>query len=152
MTNPAKPPIIDTAPHDLAHGPEVPYHRFSVFHEDGAYAYARGLEVNPTHLPTALEAMRRSGWHLVSLFGATDSKHVGFVFKRQDPPASDPEWDASKVDVLTLALANAHADVLRLERRVDELLRANNELVEQNRALKRGPARQSYSELEPGNP
>lgn len=110
---PPKPPTLDTAPGDLAHAPEVPHHRFSVFHEAGNYAYARGLEVNPTHLPVALEAMRMSGWHLVSLFGETDSKHVGFIFKRERPSRHE----------------------LELADRVDELLHANTALVERNREL-----------------
>lgn len=76
-------PTVDTAPDDLAHAPEVPHHRFSTFYENGDYAYARGLEVNPIHLPVALDAMRLSGWHLVSLFGQTDSRHIGFIFKRE---------------------------------------------------------------------
>lgn len=135
-----KPPTLDTAPHDLAHGPEVPHHRFSVFHEAGDYAYARGLEVNPTHLPLALDAMRKSGWHLVSLFGETDSKHVGFIFRREVP---NDMADARRIAELLTSLDGAQA-------RINDLLCANNALVEQNRALKRPPPRQSYSELEPG--
>lgn len=75
--------IVDTAPSDLAHAPEVPPHRFSVFHKGERYAYARGLEINPTHLPTALDAMAKDGWHLLAIFGQTDSQHVGFIFERQ---------------------------------------------------------------------
>lgn len=79
----AKPPVVDSAPEDLAHAPEVPHHRFSAFHVTGSYAYARGLEVSPMHLPTALDAMAKSGWHLVAIFGQTDQQHIGFIFKRQ---------------------------------------------------------------------
>ena len=87
-----KMPVVDSKPDDLAHGPEVPHHRFSVFHEAGQYAYARGLEVNPIHLPTALDAMAKSGWHLLSIFGQTDSKHIGFIFRKNAQPllAGDP--------------------------------------------------------------
>lgn len=77
--------VVDTAPTDLAHAPEVPPHRFSVFHKGEQYAYARGLEINPTHLPTALDAMARDGWHLLAIFGQTDSQHVGFIFERGIP-------------------------------------------------------------------
>ena len=77
-----KQPVIDTKPDDLAHGPEVPHHRFSTFHTAGDYAYARGLEINPQHLPVALDAMQKSGWALLAIFGQTDSKHVGFIFER----------------------------------------------------------------------
>lgn len=82
---PAKPPVIDSAPEDLAHAPEVPHHRFSAFHKAGEYAYARGLEINPMHLPVALDAMAQSGWHLLAIFGATDSQHIGFIFRREPP-------------------------------------------------------------------
>lgn len=74
--------LVDTAPSDLAHGPEVPPHRFSVFHKGKRYAYARGLEINPAHLPVALDAMADDGWNLLAIFGQTDSKHVGFIFER----------------------------------------------------------------------
>lgn len=87
---PAKPPVIDSDPADLAHAPEVPHHRFSVFHKAGDYAYARGLEVNPMHLPTALDAMAQSGWHLVAIFGATDSQHIGFIFRKE--PVAVEVW------------------------------------------------------------
>lgn len=78
-----KSPTLDSAPEDLAHAPEVPHHRFSVFHEAGDYAYARGLEVNPMHLATALDAMAKSGWHLCAIFGQTDAQHIGFIFRRE---------------------------------------------------------------------
>lgn len=81
----AHPPTVDSAPSDLAHNPEVPGHRFATFHKAGRYAYARGLEVNPTHLPAALDAMAGDGWFLVSIFGQTDSQHVGFIFERREP-------------------------------------------------------------------
>ncbi len=83
------PATLDEHPDDLAHAPEVPPHRFSMFHKGEHYAYARGLEINPTHLPIALDEMLRDGWKLLSIFGATDSKHVGFIFERSkvDDPA-----------------------------------------------------------------
>lgn len=74
--------VVDTAPEDLAHAPEVPPHRFSTFVKHGRWAYARGLEVNPSHLPRALEAMSKDGWDMVSVFGQTDSQHIGFIFKK----------------------------------------------------------------------
>lgn len=80
--------VLDTEPDDLAHAPEVPPHRFSTFVKHGRYAYARGLEIAPMHLPRALEAMRKDGWRLVSLFGQTDSQNVGFIFESTD--ADDP--------------------------------------------------------------
>lgn len=98
---------VDTAPEDLAHGQEVGQHRFTSFIKGGQYAYARGLEVSPSHLPRALDAMLADGWKLVSLFGQTDAKHVGFVF----------EWVGPN-------------------KRVNELLAANTALVHKNRALR----------------
>jgi hypothetical protein len=86
--NGVKMPTLDSAPEDLAHAPEVPHHRFSVFHEAGDYAYARGLEVNPMHLATALDAMAKSGWHLCAIFGQTDAQHIGFIFRRDRPEFS----------------------------------------------------------------
>jgi hypothetical protein len=75
--------LVDEAPRDLAHSPEVPPHRFSVFHKGERYAYARGLEVAPIHLPVALDAMAKDGWELLAIFGQTDAKHVGFIFERR---------------------------------------------------------------------
>lgn len=98
---------IDTAPTDLAHGQEVGKHRFTMFTKADNYAYARGLEVSPAHLPLALDAMLADGWELVSLFGQTDAKSVGFVFRWVGP-----------------------------NKRVQELLSANTRLVLENRSLK----------------
>jgi hypothetical protein len=99
--------VVDEAPDDLAHGPSVGPHRFTMFHKGESYAYARGLEVSPTHLPRALDAMLADGWKLVSLFGQTDAKNVGFVF----------EWVGPN-------------------KRVNELLAANTALVLTNRSLR----------------
>ena len=98
---------IDTAPDDLAHGQEVGQHRFTTFLKGDNYAYARGLEVSPTHLPRALDAMLADGRKLVSLFGQTDAKSVGFIF----------EWVGPN-------------------KRVDELLAANTKLVLKARDFK----------------
>lgn len=82
--------IVDTQPDDLAHAPEVPPHRFSMFHKGELYAYARGLEINPIHLPKALDEMAKDGWNLLAIFGQTDSQHVGFIFQRYPMIASVP--------------------------------------------------------------
>lgn len=63
---------------------EVPGHRFAHFHKGKRYAYAKGLKVSPIHLPAALDAMAESGWHLLAIFGETDSKNVGFIFQYRD--------------------------------------------------------------------
>lgn len=75
--------VVDSEPSDLAHAPEVPPHRFSTFVKGERYAYARGLEINPSHLPVALDAMALDGWDLLAIFGQTDSQHVGFIFQRR---------------------------------------------------------------------
>jgi len=97
--------VVDTAPHDLAHGPEVGPHKFTIFNKSENFAYARGLEINPSHLPLALDAMLVDGWELVSLFGQTDAKSVGFIFKWVGP-----------------------------NKRVQGLLEANNREIERRRA------------------
>ena len=105
------PPTVDTKPDDLAHNPEVPGHRFATFVKGERYAYARGLEINPIHLPTALDAMAKDGWELLAIFGATDSQHVGFIFqKRMDPvyigyipPADDLDWEGKLKDAMERA-------------------------------------------------
>lgn len=102
---PAKAPVIDSDPTDLAHAPEVPHHRFSTFHKAGEYAYARGLEVNPMHLPVALDAMSKSGWHLLAIFGQTDSQHIGFIFRRSPEPIMIPSfWTAEQAPLPSKAL------------------------------------------------
>lgn len=75
--------LIDSKPDDLAHAPEVAPHRFSQFTKGNLYAYARGLEVAPVHLPVALDAMAADGWYLMAIFGATDTKNIGFIFSRR---------------------------------------------------------------------
>ena len=76
------PDQIDTAPQDLSHRPEVPGERFSSFVKGQTFAYAKGLEVSPQHLPAALDAMAKDGWYLLAIFGQTDTEHVGFIFHR----------------------------------------------------------------------
>lgn len=67
---------------DLASPPPLQDHRFGEMIKGKHYAYARGLTINPTHLPVALDAMLDDGWELMAIFGKTASAEVGFVFKR----------------------------------------------------------------------
>lgn len=67
---------------DLASPPPLQDHRFGELIKGKHYAYARGLTINPTHLPVALDAMLEDGWELMAIFGETASPKVGFVFKR----------------------------------------------------------------------
>lgn len=68
---------------DLAKLQEVPDYRFGTLMKGEQYAFARGLTVNPTHLPAALDAMAKDGWDLMAVFGETNSPNVGFVFRNQ---------------------------------------------------------------------
>ncbi len=67
---------------DLAQPPSLPDHRFGQLIKGKHFAYARGLTINPMHLPTALDAMMEDGWELMAVFGKTVSPEVGFIFKR----------------------------------------------------------------------
>ena len=67
---------------DMAAPPPLQDHRFGELIKGDRYAYARGLTINPMHLPTALDAMEKDGWSLMAIFGETKSEKVGFVFRR----------------------------------------------------------------------
>jgi len=69
---------------DLAAPPTLQDHRFGDMQKGRFYAYARGLTINPTHLPAALDAMEDDGWTLMAIFGQTDASKIGFIFKRKD--------------------------------------------------------------------
>jgi hypothetical protein len=70
---------------DIASPPPLQDHRFGEMIKGKHYAYARGLTINPIHLPVALDAMMEDGWELMAVFGDTKSDRVGFVFKRVRP-------------------------------------------------------------------
>lgn len=67
---------------NLAQPPKMADYRFGSLIKGEHYAYARGLTINPSHLPDALDAMYKDGWELMSIFGETDSAKIGFIFKR----------------------------------------------------------------------
>jgi len=67
---------------DLAEPPRLQDHRFGELMKGRNYSFARGLTVNPTHLPAALDAMHDDGWELTAIFGQTDATKIGFIFKR----------------------------------------------------------------------
>jgi hypothetical protein len=67
---------------DLAEPPKLQDHRFGDLIKGEHYAYARGLTINPSHLPRALDAMVEDGWELMAIFGQTDASKIGFIFKR----------------------------------------------------------------------
>lgn len=72
---------MDTS--NLAEPPQLADYRFGSLIKGENYAYARGLTINPSHLPDALDAMYKDGWELMSIFGETDSAKIGFIFKRR---------------------------------------------------------------------
>lgn len=96
-------------PFDVLGLEKVADYRFASMVKGKHYSFARGLTINPTHLPAALDAMHEDGFELVAIFGEPVSDKMGFVFKHVGP---DP--------------------------RVQELLTYNNMLLEENRRLKRG--------------
>lgn len=67
---------------DLAEPPQFQDHRFADLIKGKYYAYARGLTINPIHLPKALDAMMEDGWELMAIFGQTDASKIGFIFKK----------------------------------------------------------------------
>jgi hypothetical protein len=103
-------------------------YRFGTLVKGKRYAFARGLTINPTHLPAALDAMESDGFTLVAIFGQTDAQNIGFIFKRTDPEFNGLEF-AHGVGI--------YAENERLRKRVDELLGANNVEVERRREAER---------------
>ncbi len=71
-----------SCPNDLSLPPPIPSHRFADWQAGTHYAFARGLNVSPQHLPLALDAMEEAGWSLAAVFGQTDAERIGFLFKR----------------------------------------------------------------------
>ncbi len=69
-------------PEDLAGLERLADYRFGTLIKGRRYAFARGLTINPTHLPAALDAMEDDGFELVAIFGKTDAENIGFIFKR----------------------------------------------------------------------
>lgn len=98
---------LDDEPFDVLALEKVQDYRFGSLIKGQHYAFARGLTINPTHLPAALDAMKKDGFELVAMFGEATSDKMGFMFRMNGP---DP--------------------------RVQALLEANNKLVEENRELK----------------
>jgi hypothetical protein len=85
-----RPEAAYDAADDLASAPRIPDHRFGSMVKTEHYAYARGLNVNPSFLPEALEAMQADGWHLLAIFGQTDSANIGFIFEQKTlPPCAE---------------------------------------------------------------
>lgn len=99
---------LDSEPFDVLALEKVQDYRFGSMVKGQHYAFARGLTINPAHLPAALDAMQRDGFELVAIFGEPVSDKMGFIFRILGP---DPRYA--------------------------ELLAHNNALLEENRRLKR---------------
>lgn len=61
--------------------PDMPPHRFAMFDKGKGWAYGRGLEINPAHIPAMLDRMEEDGYTLVAALGAQADK-VGMIFRR----------------------------------------------------------------------
>lgn len=61
--------------------PEMPPHRFAMFDKGKGWAYGRGLEISPSHIPAMLDRMEDDGYTLVAALGAQADK-VGMIFRR----------------------------------------------------------------------
>lgn len=61
--------------------PDMPPHRFAMFDKGKGWAYGRGLEINPSHIPAMLDRMEEDGYTLVAALGAQADK-VGMIFQR----------------------------------------------------------------------
>lgn len=70
---------------DVTDTPEMPPHRFTMFTKARGWAYGRGLEINPAHIPDMLDRMDKDGWHLQAVFGGVEPTKVGMLFKRRPP-------------------------------------------------------------------
>jgi hypothetical protein len=67
---------------DVTATPELPPHRFTLFEKTERWAYGRGLEINPAHIPAMLERMQDDGWLLHCVLGGVERDKFGMIFKR----------------------------------------------------------------------
>lgn len=83
----AEPPVADEAPKPVSRDvteidqPEMPPHRFAMFDKGKGWAYGRGLEISPSHIPAMLDRMEADGYMLVAALGSQADK-VGMIFQR----------------------------------------------------------------------
>jgi hypothetical protein len=67
---------------DVTEVPGLPPHRFTLFEKSKHWAYGRGLEINPSHIPTMLDRMQEDGYYLQAVFGGIEPTKVGMIFRR----------------------------------------------------------------------
>lgn len=116
---------LDSEPADITKLDKIQDYRFGSMVKGERFAFARGLTINPTHLPEALDAMYADGWELLAIFGATDATNIGFIFRREPGVFSHRDF------------VSLHNENERLQQRVTELLGANNVEVEARRVAQR---------------
>lgn len=112
--------VLDSEPIDMLQLETIQDYRFGNLVKGEHYAFARGLTINPTHLPAALDAMEADGYHLLAIFGNPNAQEIGFIFRMGGQP----------VDLVSI-------ENTRLQKRVSELLQANNREVERRRKVER---------------
>ena len=98
---------LDDEPFDVLALEKVQDYRFASLVKGQHYAFARGLTINPAHLPAALDAMKEDGFEFMCMFGDPQSDKMGLIFRMVGP-----------------------------DKRIDGLLAANTALVMKNRELK----------------
>lgn len=76
---------LDDEPFDVLALEKVQDYRFGSLVKGQHYAFARGLTINPTHLPAALDAMKQDGFELVCMFGDPQSNKMGLIFRMVGP-------------------------------------------------------------------
>lgn len=117
---------LDAEPFDVLELEKVQDYRFASMIKGKNYSFARGLTINPTHLPAALDAILQDGFELVSMFGDPKSDKMGFVFRHRAKDTDPSEF--SFEDCIDL-----HHENDRLRKRVNELLGHNNATLEAKR-------------------
>ena len=85
---------------DILQLEKIQDYRFASLIKGKHYAFARGLTINPTHLPAALDAMHKDGFELMSIFGDTTTEKMGFIFRIVNKVAGNKEIHAAWEDCM----------------------------------------------------
>lgn len=104
---------LDSAPFDVLELEKVADYRFASLVKGKHYAFARGLTINPTHLPAALDAMKEDGFEFMCMFGDPTSDKMGLIFRMV---GTDP-----RVQGLLEANTKLVLEKRELQERYDEL-------------------------------
>ncbi len=76
---------LDSEPFDVLALEKVQDYRFGSLTKGQYFSFARGLTINPTHLPAALDAMKLDGFEFVCMFGDPTSDKMGLIFRHTGP-------------------------------------------------------------------